>query len=196
MTDYVDTEPMTDLMGYLTPDQVEMMIASARNLRQKLVIRILWRTGMRSGELLLLKWKDVLWEDRLLHVRTLKRRRERYRLVPIDQGTLDLLKKYRLSLRRCKLPCSNDDKIFDLSSNGVYFIVNSAAKRCGIDKVGNKEPHPHHLRHSFCIHYMKSGGDVTVLNRIVDHASLATTMKYLQYCSKDKRDDYDKVWGE
>lgn len=79
----VEASAMKDLKGFLTPAQVEAMIKSCDNLRDRLLIRLLWRTGMRVSELvkpgkdrssdLGLRVKDILWQENALIIRHSKR---------------------------------------------------------------------------------------------------------------------------
>ncbi|GAH46827.1 unnamed protein product [marine sediment metagenome] len=79
----VDARAMKDLRGFLTPEQVEAMIKGCDNLRDRLLIRLLWRTGMRISELvrpgkdrspdLGLRVRDILWKENTLIIRHAKR---------------------------------------------------------------------------------------------------------------------------
>ena len=92
--------PIRDLKAYLEPGQVERLIAVATNPRDALLVRIPWRTGIRVSELIGIKVSDIDFENRAIVIKVQKMRKkdgkaiERRRVIPIDQGTLDMVKVY------------------------------------------------------------------------------------------------------
>jgi integrase len=95
-----EVTPIRDIKGYLQPEQVGKLIIAATNLRDKLIVRILWRTGIRVSELVGLRVQDIDFANRAIVIKVQKMRKrdgkpiERRRVVPIDQGTLDMIKEY------------------------------------------------------------------------------------------------------
>ncbi len=92
--------PIRDLKWYLSPEQVERVIAAATNPRDALLVRIPWRTGMRVTELIGIRVPDIDFENRAVAIKIQKTRKrdgktiERRRVVPIDQGTMDMVREY------------------------------------------------------------------------------------------------------
>src|SRR4030042_2479670 len=92
--------PIRDLRAYLESEQVERLIAVAPHLRDKLLVRIPWRTGIRVTELIVLKESDIDYDSRAITVKVQKQRKkddktvERRRVVPVDRATLSMLKGY------------------------------------------------------------------------------------------------------
>jgi len=68
--------PIRDLKAYLSPKQVERLIAVATNLRDVLLIRIPWRTGIRVSELLGLRISDIDFDGRVLVIKVQKMTRK------------------------------------------------------------------------------------------------------------------------
>ncbi len=197
--------PISDLKAYLSPEQVEKLIGVATNLRDELLVRIPWRTGIRVSELIGIRIPDIDFDNRAIAIKVLKQRKkdgktiERRRMVPIDQGTLDLIQNY-LSWRK-QFPYKGD-LLFPISRIRVNQIYWKLGRRAGITKVGDPavsqhtKLHPHHLRHSFAIHCVKRGMSIERLQKILGHSSPATTSVYLQFSTQDLLTDYDKVWSE
>ena len=197
--------PIKDLKGYLEPKQVEKLISVAPNLRDALLVRIPWRTGIRVSELVSVRIQDIDFDNRAIAIKVLKQRKrngkaiERRRVVPIDQGTLDMIQNY-LSWRK-QFPYKGD-LLFPISRQRVNQLFWRLGRRAGITRVGDPtisqhtKLHPHHLRHSFAIHCIKRGMTVERLQKILGHSSPTTTSVYLQYSLKDLHEDYDKVWEE
>ena len=197
--------PIRDLKGYLEPEQVERLIAATTNPRDALLVRIPWRTGIRVSELIGIRAPDIDFDNRAVLIKIQKMRRkngkatERRRIIPVDQGTLDLVKKY-LEWRK-QFPYKGD-LLFPITRQRVGQIYWKLGRKAGIKEIGDpaiskhKKLHPHHLRHSFAIHCVKHGMSIERLQKILGHSSPTTTSVYLQYSVADLHEDYDKVWGQ
>jgi len=196
--------PIRDLKGYLKPEQVERVIAVA-NPRDALLVRIPWRSGIRVSELIGIRVQDIDFESRAIVIKVQKIRKkdgktiERRRVVPIDQGTLDMVKEY-LEWRK-QFPYKGDF-LFPITRQRVDQIYWKLGRRAGIKEIGDpavsqhRKLHPHVLRHSFAIHCVKRGMTIERLQKILGHQSPTTTSVYLQYLVADLHEDYDRVWGE
>jgi len=197
--------PIRDLKAYLEPEQVERLIAVAANRRDVLLIRIPWRTGIRVSELIAIRIQDIDFENRAIIIKVQKMRKtdgkpiERRRVVPIDRGTLAIVKDY-LGWRK-KFPYKGD-LLFPITRQRVNQIFWKLGRRAKISEIGDpaisqrRKLHPHHLRHSFAIHCIKRGMSIERLQKILGHQSPTTTSVYLQYSVADLHEDYDKVWED
>jgi len=197
--------PIRDLKGYLEPAQVERLIAATTNPRDALLVRIPWRTGIRVSELIGIRIQEIDFEVRAIFIKIQKQRKrdgktvERRRLVPIDQGTLDMVKEY-LAWR--KQFSYKGDLLFPITRQRVDQIYWKLGRSAGITEIGDpavskhRKVHPHTLRHSFAIHCIKRGMTIERLQKILGHSSPTTTSVYLQYSVADLHEDYDKVWEE
>ncbi|MBU1067402.1 site-specific integrase [Patescibacteria group bacterium] len=206
----VEARAMKDLRGYFSAAQVEAMIAGCDNLRDRLLIRLLWRTGMRISELvrpgndrspvLGLRVTDILWQDNALIIRHAKRKGNPPRRIDIDQGTLGMIREY-LGKRG-----GNSEFVINLGRQMAYLVVRQAAERIGITEVGDplvsqrRHPHPHHLRHSLAVHSVRvtkgNYGDLIRLQSQLGHASLSTTASYVQFSDEEQRKWYDDLWNK
>ena len=197
--------PIKDLKAYLEPEQVERVIAATTNPRDALLVRIPWRTGIRVTELIGIKVSDIDFVNRAIVIKVLKMRKkdgkaiERRRVVPIDQGTLDLIKGY-LAWRK-RFPYKGD-LLFPITRQRVDQVFWKLGRRARIKEIGDpavskhRKLHPHLLRHSFSIHCVKKGMAIERLQKILGHSSPTTTSVYLQFSQKDLHDQYDRVWEE
>jgi integrase/recombinase XerD len=197
--------PIRDLKGYLELEEVEKVIAAATNPRDALLVRIPWRSGIRVSELISIRIQDIDFDNRAIVIKVQKIRKrdgkaiERRRVVPIDQGTLDMVRQYLEW--RAVFPYKGD-LLFPITRQRVDQIFWKLGRRAGIGEIGDsavskhRKFHPHHLRHSFAIHCIKRGMSIERLQKILGHQSPTTTSVYLQYSVADLHEDYDKVWGE
>lgn len=181
--------PIRDLKGYLEPQQVERLMAAASNPRDKLMVRILWRIGIRVSELIGIRVSDIDFQSRAIVIKVQKIRRkdgkavERRRVVPIDQGTLDMVREYLES--RKQFPYKGD-LLFPITRQRAQQIVQKLGRRAGITEVGDpavsqrRKLHPHHLRHSFAIHCIKHGMSIERLQKILGYRSQSAQHNYIK----------------
>lgn len=186
--------PMQDLRGYLEPKQVRMILKEAekKSLRDYIIIRLLWATGCRVSELLALRLSDIIWEHNCLVMITLKRKRPLNRIVSVDGKTMTILKRYTEEY-------VIKDHLFNITRQRVFQIFRETCERAGIKKIGTKRPHPHHLRHSHCVAWVRKDNTVEGLRKLqqrLQHASITTTAHYLQFAVKESKEDVEKVFGE
>ena len=197
--------PIRDLKGYLEPEQVERVLATATSPRDALLVRIPWRTGIRVSELIGIRVQDIDFEGRAILIKIQKQRKrdgktvERRRLVPIDRDTLGMVREYLKW--RAQFPYKGD-LLFPISRQRVDQVYWKLGRRAGIKEIGDpavskhRKLHPHVLRHSFAIHCVKHGMSIERLQKILGHSSPTTTSVYLQYSLKDLHESYDEVWEE
>jgi len=199
---------MQDLKGFLSPEQVEAMIEGCDNMRDRVLIRLLWRTGMRISELvkpgkdrspvLGLRTENILWGENALIIRHAKRRGNPPRRIDVDPETLAMVREY-LEKRAEK-----SEFVIPITRQMAYLVVRQAAERVGITEVGDplvsqrRHPHPHHLRHSFATQSVKmtkgNYADLIRLQRYLGHASVSTTAGYLDIADEEQSDWYKKIW--
>jgi site-specific recombinase XerD len=78
-----------------------------------------------------------------------------------------------------------------VSRQYVFKLIRKLGKSVGIEYVGKKRLHPHHLRHSFAVHQVrtnvKTAEDLRKLQMYMSHANMATTSHYLQFSPDELR---------
>jgi len=206
VSEVTQVTPIRDLKGYLELEEVERVVAAAdENQRDALLVRIPSRSGMRVTELINIGIPDIDFDNRAIVIKAQKQRKrdgkvvERRRVVPIDQGTLDMIKEY-LEWRK-QFPYKGD-LLFPITRQRVNQIYWKLGRKAGIKEIGDpavskhRKLHPHHMRHSFAIHCIKRGMSIERLQKILGHQSPTTTSVYLQYSVADLHEDYDRVWED
>jgi len=205
----VDARAMKDLRGFFSVEQVEAMIEKCDNLRDRILIRLLWRTGMRVSELvrpgkdrspvLGLRIDNILWNENALIIRHAKRKDNPPRRIDIDPETLTMVREY-LEKRS-----EESEFVIPIGRQMAYLVVRQAAERIGIVEVGDplvskrRHPHPHHLRHSLAVHSVRKGSDYASVKMLQDqlgHANIGTTLAYVQFTDKEKKEWYTNLWKE
>ena len=144
--------------------------------RDRLIIEMLYSTGIRRIELTDLKIKDIDFSSKRIKVLG-KRNKERF--IPMLESTISLINEYmdyRNELNRIKSKdflflTSKGEKIYE---NLVYRITNKY-----FDYVSTKvKKSPHILRHSFATHLLNNGADLNAVKDLLGHSSLAATQVY------------------
>ena len=155
---------MKDITNYLEKPQVDIMLdaAAACSKRDYLIIRMLWRTGMRVNELLHIRPVDM--EHRNNMVQIVKAKGGKQRRVPLDPGTLFELQSY---IDANAIP--PEAPIFPITQQWVRKLVNKYARLIG------KNIHPHTFRHSFAINSVRHGVDLRRLQQVMGHTNINTT---------------------
>jgi len=144
--------------------------------RDRLIIEMLYSTGIRRIELIGIKIKDIDFSAKRIKVLG-KRNKERF--IPMLESTISLLKEY-MDYRNELKKIHNKDFLF-LTSKGekiyenlVYRITNKY-----FDYVSTKvKKSPHILRHSFATHLLNNGADLNAVKDLLGHSSLAATQVY------------------
>ena len=144
--------------------------------RDRLIIELLYTTGIRRAELINLRLKDIELSQKTIKVLG-KRKKER--IVPLLDSTINLFKIY-LDERMKLASIKEQDYVF-LSKSGikiyetlVYRIINGY-----FSKVSSKvKKSPHILRHTFATHLLNKGADLNSVKELLGHASLASTQVY------------------
>ncbi len=195
MGDFNFSQTMSDVRGYLNPQEIKTLIDSTRNLRDRVILLLLWATGCRCMELLMLRVEDISMKDRVLYMWTLKRREKRrfQRIVLVDSATINVIKKYLEAYN------ITTGKLIRISDRRVRQIVYETGVRAGIPRVGVKKIHPHHFRHSHCVAWIRKNPSMEGLRKLqqrLGHASLNTTAHYLQFAFSEQQEEVDSVLSE
>lgn len=186
---------MSDMRGYLQPEEIKTLIESAKNLRDRTILWLLWATGCRLTELLMLTIEDISLRDRVLYLWTLKRRKERryQRPVLVDEATIDLIREYM------QFYSIENGVLIKISKRRVRQIVHETGVLAGIPRVGTKKIHPHHFRHSHCVAWVRANPTMEGLRKLqqrLGHASITTTAHYLQFAFDEQRSEVNSVLGK
>ena len=123
------------------------------------------------------------------------------RTLPLDEGTLKMLKDY---IKRGG-PIKRGDKnlIFGINRHRAWQIVRECSKKVGLPEMLNPESgkvhsvSPHKLRDAFATHAVKlddSGDGLRLLQEHLGHTSFNTTAKYRKVSGKEHRDWYQRLW--
>lgn len=172
----------------LTSDEVLRLIAACSNrgpsgLRNRALVVVLWRGGLRVAEALALEVRDVDANVGTLYVRHGKG--DKSRRIGIDPQAMAVIERWidcraRLGITsRSPLFCTIaiDTRGHPLWSSYVRDMVKQRAAKAGIDK----RVHPHALRHTHAFELANEGTPLHLIQAQLGHTSLATTDRYVRH---------------
>jgi integrase/recombinase XerD len=151
--------------------------------RDKAIILTLLDTGLRASELCRLRIKDVDLETGMVKVVPyLSGRKSKSRVVFIGKSSRAALWHY-LAERKNTLP---DDSLFIGKNNHPLdrLILGNLLRRFG-NRAGSDNVHPHRFRHTFAIQYLRNGGDIFTLQRLLGHSDISMVRRYLNIADTD-----------
>lgn len=167
----------------LTIEEIKRMQQACRDVRQLLVLNLLYDTGLRVREVVRLRISDFDKHHRTIMVRNSKGNKTR--VVQYGAALRQTMKSYckvRGGVPKDTLIESIKDKGQPLSKRGVQHIVREMVKRSGI----KKRVSPQTLRHTYAVHYLNAGGTLRQLQVLLGHEYLTTTLHYLKYANPDQ----------
>ena len=146
-------------------------------LRDRVLIELLYCTGMRRSELIGLKDSDIDHSQQQLKVLG---KRNKERMIPFSKNLSSMLTLYR-DLRQNTFPKYNGEEGLMVNDKGekvtegfVYRKVNSYLRM--VSTLKRKSPHV--LRHTFATHMLNNGADLNSIKEILGHANLSATQVY------------------
>ena len=165
----------------LTTEQTNRLLAqpkdnSAKGLRDKAMLELLYATGIRVSELISLKLTDVNFDTG--YITCVDSHKER--MIPMTPVAKDALVRYIKDGRPQLVKDENSIWLFTncsgdaMSRQGFWKLIKSYGKRAGIES----EITPHMLRHSFAAHLVCSGADLKSVQEILGHSDISTTQMY------------------
>lgn len=174
---------LSSLPKYIMADEIERLIASCdththQGLRDRSIILLLSRLGLRAGDIINMKMEDINWEESTLCVKG-KGRKEV--LLPLPQEVGDALLTYLEKAR----PIVNIDNIFLClnapyrsfpCSSGISSIVSAALYRAGINNPPSRGASL--LRHSAATNMLRNGTTLETVLAVLRHQSLDMTGYY------------------
>jgi integrase/recombinase XerD len=162
-------------------EDVERLLAAAgpgdtaRGLRDRALLEVLYGTGARISEAVGLEVDDVDLTGAVVRLRG-----ARDRVVPVGRYAREALEAYLVRARPALNAGGRGGRALFLNARGgrlsrqsAWSTLRSAAGRADLDDVS-----PHTLRHSFATHLLDGGADVRVVQELLGHASVTTTQIY------------------
>lgn len=202
---FIDTNPMQKITApksrknlpvFIEEDKINFLFDEVNfgegfsGIRDRLILELLYATGMRLSELVNLKEADLDLVNQTIKVIG-KRKKER--LIPIIQHLIVLFTNY-LEIKHQQY--NNNIVYLFVTNKGepiyhkmVYRIVNNYLRQV----TTKTKKSPHVLRHTFATHMLNHGADLNAIKEILGHANLSATQVYTHNTIEKLKDIYKQA---
>lgn len=164
---------------------------TAKGIRDKAMLELLYATGMRVSELLHLKTEDLNLQFGYVTCHD----NGKERIIPIGSVSRKALERYMTEARHTFVKKQDEKALFTnctgraMSRQGFWKVLKGYADEAGI----KGDITPHTLRHSFAVHMLQNGADVKSVQEMLGHSDISTTQIYLNMNTNRMRDVYMKA---
>ena len=207
---YIDSNPALSLSApkrpkslpkFLTPEEVEQILNNVKietpaGFRNRVILELLWATGMRISELSNLNFGDLNLDENEIRVFG---KGAKERIVLVSDRAKGYLVQYINSARKLIAPEYNTNEINDdttLFINNTGYRLQNKTVRKVINEIVEKielpkKVTPHVFRHSFATKLIENGADLRVVQELLGHAGISNTQIYTHISMKHMKDVYE-----
>jgi integrase/recombinase XerC len=172
---FVEETPMHNLLDHVGNDETDVFFGNDFNgIRDKLIINVLYSTGVRLSELIGLKTTNT---DLYNHQIKVLGKRNKERIIPITKELATQITDYLEA--RDKEDISNEHLLVTIKGDKLYpKMVYTIVKKHLTYVTSIEKRSPHVLRHTFATHLLNKGADLNAIKELLGHANLAATQIY------------------
>jgi len=180
----------------LSREEIWRMLHAAELLKHKLLIGLIYGCGLRCMEVRNIELQHLDFDRKMLHIVQGKGGKDRY--VPLSEHLIRGLKTYikvenpdqylfngnqnrnieEIDLKTDQSALQKPDFDSRYSQRGVQWVIKTISKKAGI----TKDVHTHTLRHSFATHLLEDGVPIIMVQKLLGHERIESTMEYLHVC--------------
>jgi len=177
--------------NYLHYYEIEKLFAAVTNdnlgIRDRLILELLYSTGIRVSELVAIKLSDIDWYNNTIRIKG-KGRRER--IAIFGEKLKEALEQY-LKVREKLVNKEIDSLLLNknnrpLTDRGVRLIITKLTRKTDIQKIVS----PHVIRHTYATHLLDAGADLKVVQELLGHKSIGSTGIYTHVSNEKLREVY------
>lgn len=165
----------------LSIEEVIRLIESPRSLKHRIIILLMYSTGLRISEVLQLKIIDI--DSNRLEIYVNQGKGQKDRMVAIPSKLLKLLREYYKKYHPKEYLFEGQGSTRQYSASSIRAILIRAQKNAKI----SKRVSPHTLRHCYATHHLECGTDIVFLKEQLGHTNLKTTARYIHLCRTRNR---------
>lgn len=169
------------LPDFFNQDEIAAIINSVQNKKHKAMLMLAYSGGLRVSEVVSIRTYQIDSKRMTIFIKQAKGKKDR--IVTLSPVLLIMLREYASDYKPAK-----NGYLFEGSAAGMPYstrslqeVLQAAKIKAGIMKPGSI----HSLRHSFATHLIEKGTDVTMIQKLLGHNDLKTTLRYLHTSNKD-----------
>lgn len=166
-------KPQSVLPEILSKNEIKSIIENTTNKKHKAMLATLYAVGLRSGELINLKISDIDKNRKIIFIKSGKGKKDR--VLPYPESLKQLLRDYYIEYKP-KFYVFEGQKGGPYTATSLRKVFSAACKRAKI----KKQVTCHNLRHSYATHLLESGVNLKIIQELLGHNSIKTTMMYTQ----------------
>jgi len=169
-----------DSRKYLDREEINNCLQTINDPQHRMICTFMWMTGLRVSEVIDLKFNNIDFTKSIMRVTWLKKRKRLERIVPLHKNLVALLRLYTSNMKY-------GDTVFPISRQMVHKIVK---------RYFPKWFSSHSFRHSFSVNYLRQAdnpNDLVILQKLLGHNNIQTTMEYLKVLPVDQKKQLDKI---
>ncbi|MCY3411943.1 MAG: tyrosine-type recombinase/integrase [Candidatus Heimdallarchaeota archaeon] len=204
----VENDPAKDLKypkrpssmpKFLEVDHIQRLFQNTKNPTHRVILEVLYSTGMRVNELRNVNLEDLNLKERNIVIRSGKGNKDR--IVLLSERATEVLANYIATAREETLAKAASKKPLGPDSEKAVFLSNRGKRIANrtiqhfiseLSKdIGVKHTTPHMLRHSFASHLVMNNTNIRVVQKLLGHASLDTTQIYANISDDFMKKEFD-----
>lgn len=156
----------------LSQAEIQRMFDVCENLKHKVILALLYSTGLRVSELINLRWTDIDRSRMIINIIGAKGNKDRQ--VMLSPPLIELMEKYWKEYKSVIYVLNGQGDLAQYSSRSVCEVMKQLAEKAGI----NKRVYTHLIRHCSFTHMVEQGTDINLIQRLAGHSSVKTTAIY------------------
>jgi integrase/recombinase XerD len=163
------------IVPYLTPEEIGLIVDKIKKERDKLLILLLFQTGLRISEALSITPESITVFEGYPVIHIIGKGKKK-RMIACPEVLA-----YRIRSYCYEHKIDNGEKVFDISRVQAWKMIKKAGKDAGIEK----RIYPHLLRHSDAIERLRQTGNPKALQHHLGHSSITMVMRYLSTLTQE-----------
>lgn len=168
------------LPKFFSKEEIRQLLDSTNNIKHRAILMTIYSCGLRLNELLNLKIKDIRSSEKIIRINQSKGNKDR--IVSLPDKLLDILRDYYLVYKPTNY-LFEGEKGNRYSERSVQLVLKKSLANAKIKTEGTV----HTLRHSYATHLIQSGVDVRIVQELLGHENIKTTMIYTHITDIDKK---------
>lgn len=168
------------LPKFFSKEEIRQLLDSTDNIKYRAILMTIYSCGLRLNELLNLKIKDIRSSEKIIRINQSKGNKDR--IVSLPDKLLDILRDYYLVYKPTNY-LFEGEKGNRYSERSVQLVLKKSLANAKIKTEGTV----HTLRHSYATHLIQSGIDVRIVQELLGHENIKTTMIYTHITDIDKK---------
>ncbi len=167
------------LPAVMSQQEMRLLLNAVSNLKHRMLLSLLYSTGMRLSEMANLKMEDI--DSAQMHIRIINGKGKKDRLIPISALLLQELRAYYRQYRPQVYLFNGAGKGKKYGERSIQHVMQITLAKAGLN---DKNYSVHTVRHSFATHLLDNGADLPSIQQLMGHHDIRQTMRYLHLTTK------------